>query len=359
MAASSPWSQTVVRFLTSSGFSVHVVDFNSGVDPGVSQSHAQHTIAQLRRDGVDVHIVALPRFMPLRVLLGAWHMRRVARRWNAQLVLTLYGGTQAAIVWLSKIRPYTVYIVGSDVLLAHGLRIKMARAALRGAQTVLANGEHLAQRTRELVPGRPVHTQYLGINVNRFRPPQNPIRAAVFVCSRVFGAVYDNASIIRAVAQLSSVPDDFRVRFLSAGPLLGEAEALAATILGAGRRDRVVFERGVSDEDLQTALESSAFYISASHSDGSSASLLEAFASGLFPIVSDIPANREWVVHGKNGLLFPPGDVTALAACMSRAIAGIDFRDAAVQANQRLVKERGDMTTNLHRLSDLLRTGAA
>ena len=40
-------------------------------------------------------------------------------------------------------------------------------------------------------------------------------------------------------------------------------------------------------------------YISCAQSDGTSVSLLEAMATGLPLIVTDIPSNREWVVEGR------------------------------------------------------------
>ena len=45
------------------------------------------------------------------------------------------------------------------------------------------------------------------------------------------------------------------------------------------------------------------FYLP-SRSEGFSLALLEAAASGLPIIASDIPGNDEFIVHGKNGLLF-------------------------------------------------------
>jgi glycosyltransferase involved in cell wall biosynthesis len=46
------------------------------------------------------------------------------------------------------------------------------------------------------------------------------------------------------------------------------------------------------------------YYISIPTSDSTSASLLEAMSFGCTPIVSDIPANREWVEPDRTGLLF-------------------------------------------------------
>lgn len=45
------------------------------------------------------------------------------------------------------------------------------------------------------------------------------------------------------------------------------------------------------------------FYISVPTSDSTSVSLLEAMAYGCVPIVSNIPANREWIANKENGLV--------------------------------------------------------
>lgn len=43
--------------------------------------------------------------------------------------------------------------------------------------------------------------------------------------------------------------------------------------------------------------------VSTSSEDGTSVSLLEAMGSGAFPIVMDIPSNREWITPGLKGSL--------------------------------------------------------
>ena len=47
-------------------------------------------------------------------------------------------------------------------------------------------------------------------------------------------------------------------------------------------------------------------YVSAATSDGTSSSLLEAMASGAFPVVTSIRANRDWLEDGSTGLFFEP-----------------------------------------------------
>jgi glycosyltransferase involved in cell wall biosynthesis len=44
-------------------------------------------------------------------------------------------------------------------------------------------------------------------------------------------------------------------------------------------------------------------FISIPGSDATSISLLEAMSAGCIPIVSDLPANREWIINGENGII--------------------------------------------------------
>ena len=53
--------------------------------------------------------------------------------------------------------------------------------------------------------------------------------------------------------------------------------------------------------------------------------IAEAFASGLPVIASDLGASPEFVQHDVNGLLFPPGDESALAACLLKLVASPDL----------------------------------
>ena len=61
-------------------------------------------------------------------------------------------------------------------------------------------------------------------------------------------------------------------------------------------------------------------YLSASRSDSTSLSLLEAMAAGALPVVSDIEGNREWVADGDGARLFACGDAAALARALEAAL---------------------------------------
>ena len=110
--------------------------------------------------------------------------------------------------------------------------------------------------------------------------------------------------------------------------------------------DRVQFAGQVPYDELPDYYRRADVYLSASHSDGSSISLLEAFACGSPAIVSDIPGNQEWVINGENGWLFPDGDPEALAAAILDAYARRQRLTEMGRNARMLAEERADWNRN-------------
>lgn len=114
--------------------------------------------------------------------------------------------------------------------------------------------------------------------------------------------------------------------------------------------ERVRFPGLVRHADLPRFYRAADLYLSASHSDGTSISLLEALACGRPALVSDIPGNREWVAPGVHGWWFPDGDAEALAQGMLHAV---DQRQSLAEmghAARLLAEQRADWQVNFQEL---------
>lgn len=74
-------------------------------------------------------------------------------------------------------------------------------------------------------------------------------------------------------------------------------------------------------EDMPGLLASSHVVCLPSYREGLPKALLEAAAAGRAIVTTDVPGCREVVADGKNGLLVPPRDASALAAALARLVA--------------------------------------
>jgi L-malate glycosyltransferase len=77
--------------------------------------------------------------------------------------------------------------------------------------------------------------------------------------------------------------------------------------------DRVLFHGYQQNEELANYYRAADLYLTASHIDGSSVALMESMACGCPALVSDIPANLEWITDGEQGWIFKDDDPKDLA----------------------------------------------
>ncbi len=101
-------------------------------------------------------------------------------------------------------------------------------------------------------------------------------------------------------------------------------------------------------------LASADIYASCSESDATSVSLLEAMAAGCYPIVSDLPANREWITDGRNGSLFPAADEHALAQQIVAVARDPQKREQARLVNSDIIRKRALWRHNMSQVEDVI-----
>jgi glycosyltransferase involved in cell wall biosynthesis len=120
----------------------------------------------------------------------------------------------------------------------------------------------------------------------------------------------------------------------------------------SGISGRVRFVGRLRSDEVASILAAADIYLSASHVDGTSVSLLEAMATGLSVVVSDIPGNREWVEPGANGERFVDGDADSLADALVRLSSAPDVRSRMGLAGRSVVERHADWSRNMGRIGD-------
>jgi len=120
---------------------------------------------------------------------------------------------------------------------------------------------------------------------------------------------------IRAFAALPT-ETPAQLTILGDGRGYDELRALSRSL---AQESRIVFKGAVAD--VTPHLRDADIYLSSSVSEGMSNALLEAMSHGLIPLVSQVSGVADIVQQGVSGLLYPPGDETALAARLEEALA--------------------------------------
>jgi glycosyltransferase involved in cell wall biosynthesis len=115
----------------------------------------------------------------------------------------------------------------------------------------------------------------------------------------------------------------------------------------------VQFLGGIPHKEMPNLLAKSDIFVSTSPNDGTSVSLLEALASGTFPVVTDIPANREWIVDGDNGFLVPKENENLLAKKIVEAIRDRKLLREAFDKNRIIIKQRAFWEENVRKITQL------
>ncbi len=134
--------------------------------------------------------------------------------------------------------------------------------------------------------------------------------------NRHWSGVHNVTCVVEAFILAAREIPALKLLLLSDGPQSAE---ITKMITDANMLDRVEMPGFLPNEQLPGYYQRADLYVAASLSDGSSVSLMEALASGLPVLVTDMLSNREWVDEGVEGWLFPENDPVAMAEKMKYA----------------------------------------
>lgn len=142
-------------------------------------------------------------------------------------------------------------------------------------------------------------------------------------------------AFLRALEIAPALRPRLRLVLAGDGPLRAECEALLARA-GASDLAWLAGERA----DVPDVMRGLDCFVLPSLAEGISNTILEAMASGLPVIATDVGGNSDLVAAGETGRIVPPGDVEALAAAIAAEAADPDRARAMGRAGRSRVLER-------------------
>jgi glycosyltransferase involved in cell wall biosynthesis len=232
---------------------------------------------------------------------------------------TRLGGVHAAIAGSAW---------GSDILVAPERSLAMrwiTRRVLRACALATSDSAHMARRMQAL-GAREVMVFPFGLEA--LPPLPTAKQPALFFANRGLEPIYRPDRVLEVFASVAAAWPEARLVVANDGSLRAALEARAAQPDLAGRVQFV----GRLDAAVQAGWYArSRWYLSLPASDSVSVSVLEAMGHGCIPILSDLPANRELVRDGADGLVLADGERPA-AARLAPLAARADEVGAALRA---------------------------
>jgi len=175
-------------------------------------------------------------------------------------------------------------------------------------------------------------------------------RPFIILSNRNLFPLYNVSLLIRAIPIVLKEEPETKFLIAGDGP---EKETLESEVENLNLGHSVQFVGRVPHKEMPNLLSQADIYVSTSLYDGTSVSLLEAMGSGAFPVVTDIPSNREWIVDGKNGFLVPVDEAGILASRILDAIRNRDLLEKSRSDNLLIVEKKAFWPTNIKRLEGI------
>jgi len=324
-------------------------------------------VRAVRAAGIPVRTVRMTRrISPIADVIALVRLIRLLRRLRPDLVHTHTPKASLLGQWAARLagvprRVHTIhglYFPGRLTPARRRLFALLERIEMMPAHIVLSqNQEDLATARAERLCD-PARLRFLGngIDIDRFHPRNalpdrrdatrrgiglTPGRLVVGMVGRLvrekgYPELFEAASLVRRVLPNATFA-------VIGGPEPGKADALTDADIGRARErlgDGLVM-LGHRD-DVPALIGAMDLLVLPSHREGFPRALMEASATGVAVVATDVRGCREAVVAGVTGALVPVADPPALAAAILRLLQEPSTRASYGQAGRRVAEERFD-----------------
>ncbi len=200
--------------------------------------------------------------------------------------------------------------------------------------------------SRDSVDGNKIICIYNGLDLSRFDLSQK-IRESMrlnlgltrsdFAWAKVANLVgrKGHNNLFQAFAKINV---NHKARLFLVGYDHGMQHILETLATNLGISDRVTFLGGRSDvPEILSAMDG---YVAASHNEGFSNAILEAMASGLPTVATNVGGNAEALQHGRIGFVVEPNDPEALSSAMEKIMSNQDLRQNFSDGVKQSIREK-------------------
>lgn len=350
-SAGSTHTQKWVNYFAKKGHEIHLISITVG--EGYAGNVQLHLL-----DKLAPQIGAISRY--LSAIAWLFQARRLVKRLKPDILDAHCLTTSGVLAVASGFHPLVLSAWGSDILIHPKQSILykvLTKYALRKADVVICDSETVkAGIVRLGTDSAKIRKIFWGVDTQKFNPQRRDdnlrsklgvANAPTIICIRNLRPIYNVEMLIKAIPLvLNQVPE---TKFIIGGE--GEQrEYLKNLASSLGVINSIRFVGWIPHDELPKYLASSDIYVSTSLSDSTSLSLQEAMACELPPVVTDLPANREWVLEGENGFVVPIKDIQILAERIACLIENKDISEKFGKSGREMIKEKAEYEREMDRM---------
>jgi glycosyltransferase involved in cell wall biosynthesis len=237
----------------------------------------------------------------------------------------------APAVWVAKLRGKTVVVNyrGGEAEDFFTRAIAQVQPTLRRVDMIIVPSAFL----KKVFANRNFNTRTVPniVDLSRFMPDHTRkpnLAAPHIVVARNLEPLYDNSTALQAFHIVREAIPGARLTIAGSGPERAQLETMAKEL---GVADAVVFAGRVDNERMPTLYREADLAINPSLADNMPISILEALASGV-PVVSTNVGGVPFLVEdGMTALLVPPRNPAQMAVAVLRVLRDESLRERMVQ----------------------------
>lgn len=242
--------------------------------------------------------------------------------------------------------PVVLTAWGSDILLVpkiNWLLRKMVFFNLKNANYFTSDSGYMGEEMKHLNPSiKDILIANFGIGI-QYSPTE---KENIIYSNRLHKKLYRVDSIIKAFEKFEKnhPHENWKLIIAATGE---ETDSLKRLTNDLGLDNKIAFVGWIDQEQNAQLYSKAKIWVSIPESDATSISLLEAMACACIPVVSDLPANKEWIKDGITGSI-----VTDLEDDFISKALLID-REKAIEINKNRIAKDGTKEANRQKFIEL------
>lgn len=337
--AGSVHTRRWIEFFRDNGNEVHLISFRNADIDGIKFYYMGDSININSDGGNQAYLKKVP------------SIKKIIKEIKPDIInahyLTSYGFIGSLVK--GKI-PLVVSTWGTDILVTPKKNIAyklLTEFVLKKSDLITSDSDYMSKEILNLKAREErVLTVPMGVSLseaNISNSKEN--RENLFLSMRTLCENSNVECILDAFKLVLEKYDDSKLIITNSG---SSEEKILKYIKELNIEDKVEFLGFINREKLFELLNNGLSFISIPTSDSTSVTLLESMLCGALPIVSDLPANKEWIDNNVNGLILSNFDSKELSKLMIKSIEDKELIESSRKINKKIIMDRAIWEDNMN-----------